>query len=92
MNEAALSHALDGFWGELSCVLHLLIGLDGFEIIATEKSFKSTKAKLIWWRSREAHQKAGRIVVDFISGFCNPRRHPSVLGPKSPVAFERNVA
>ncbi len=57
-----------------------------------ETFFKSIKAELIWRRSWETRRQAEMAIFEYINGFYNPRRRHSVLGWKSPVAFERKVA
>ena len=71
---------------------------------AVETFFKTIKAELIWrrtWKTRRQAETAfghsfGPMAVmpslQYINGFDNPRRRPSALDWKSPVAFERKVA
>ncbi|PRY80490.1 transposase InsO family protein [Yoonia maritima] len=59
---------------------------------AVETFFKTIKAELIWRHPWETRRKAEMAIFEYINGFHNPRRRHSVLGWKSPVAFERKVA
>ena len=66
--------------------------------------FKTIKAEVIWRRSWETRRQAETAFghsfepmavmpsLQYINGFYSPRRRHSVLGGKSPLAFERQVA
>lgn len=63
-----------------------------FDNSAVESVFKSLKAELIWqntWQTGLGFEVTG---FEVINGFYNPRRRDSVLGWKSPVAFEKFAA
>ncbi|MEY1554949.1 IS3 family transposase [Yoonia sp. R2331] len=55
----------------------------------TETSPKSAMDATVPWQTR---REAELAILQYINGFCNPRRRHSALGWKSPVAFERKVA
>jgi transposase InsO family protein len=50
------------------------------------------RVERIWRDTWETRRKAEMAIFEYINGFYNPRRGHSVLGWKSPVAFERKVA
>ena len=50
------------------------------------------RVEQIWRDTCETRRKAEMAIFEYINGFYNPRRGHSVLGWKSPVAFERKVA
>ena len=56
-----------------------------------ETFFKSIRAELIWRNRWDTRRQAEGAIFQYINGFYNPRRHPS-LGCKSPLAFERKAA
>ena len=59
---------------------------------AVESFFKSLKAELVWRRNRQTRREVEIALFESINGFYNPRRKPSALGWKSPVAFEQRAA
>jgi transposase InsO family protein len=63
---------------------------DCFLILLT--FFKTIKAELIWRQSWATRRHVEIAIFGYINGFCNPRRRPSALSWKSPVAFERKMA
>ena len=75
-----------------------------YDNAAVETFFKTIKAELTWRRSWETPRQvetafrhsfgpmAGMPSLQYINGFCNPRRRHSSLGGKSSLAFERQVA
>ena len=59
---------------------------------AVESFFKSLKAELVWRRNWQSPRDVEVALCEYINGFYNPRRKHSVLGRKSPVAFEQRAA
>lgn len=59
---------------------------------AVETFFKTIRAELIWRQSWPTRRAVEITIFNYINGFCNPRRHHSALGWKSPVAFEKKMA
>jgi len=72
---------------------------------AVESFFKSLKAELVWRRNGQTRREVeialfpshGLLAnhergTEYINGFYNPRRKHSILGWKSPVAFEQKAA
>ena len=57
-----------------------------------ETFFKPIKAELIWRNRWETRRQAEGAKFQYINGFSNPRRRNSLLGGKSPLAFERKAA
>lgn len=55
---------------------------------AVKSFFKSHKAELIWRRSWQTRRDVEVALFEYINSFYNPRRRHSVIGWKSPVAFE----
>jgi putative transposase len=60
-----------------------------YDNAVVEAFFRSIKAELASRRTRESRQQAETGIVQYINGFCNPRRRHSALGGKSPLAFGR---
>jgi putative transposase len=60
-----------------------------FDNAIVETCFKTIKAELFWRRTWETRRQAEATIFQYINGFYNPRRRPSALGGKSPLAFER---
>jgi putative transposase len=58
----------------------------------SEAFFKTLKAELIWRQPWQTRRQAEAAIFQYINGFYNPRRRHSVLGYKSPLAFERKAA
>ncbi|MCP9483468.1 IS3 family transposase [Shimia sp. CNT1-13L.2] len=63
-----------------------------YDNAAVETFFKTIKAEMIWRRLWETRRQTEMAIFEYINGFYNTRRRHSVLGWKSPVAFERKVA
>ena len=63
-----------------------------YDNAAIESFFKSLKAELVWRRNWQTRRGVEVALIEYINGFCNPRRRHSALGWKSPVAFERELA
>ena len=60
-----------------------------YDDAAVETLFKTIKAELIWRHSWEARRQAEMAIYEYINGFYDPRSRHSVLGWKSPGAFDR---
>jgi putative transposase len=63
-----------------------------YDNAAVEAFFKTIKAELIWRRFWETRRQAETAIAQYINAFHHPRRRPSALGGKSPLAFKRQVA
>ena len=63
-----------------------------YDNAAVETFFKTITAELLWQPSWRTRRDAERAIFEYINDVYNPRRLPSALGWKSPVAFERKVA
>ena len=63
-----------------------------YDNAAVESFFKSLKAEMVWRKNWQTRREVEVALFEYINGFYNPRRRPSALGWKSPVAFERKAA
>lgn len=51
-----------------------------YDNAAVETFFKTIKAETIWRHSWETRRNAEMAILEYINGFCNPRRRHSALG------------
>jgi transposase InsO family protein len=63
-----------------------------YDNAVVENFFKTSKAELVWRRTWETCRHAKTLIFRHITEFYKPRQRHSVLGRKSPLAFQRQAA